>query len=233
MSGSNSSAPAGGVPSEPLSFTVHSMPRLDVGDDARRTRSGRWKMMLVLLACAAPVIASYITYFVIRPQGRTNYAELILPIRPMPVLLLTDLDGRGVTGTSLTGQWLIVTVAGAACDSACEKRLYLQRQLREMLGRDRDRVDRVWLVTDDGPLRPELLAALGSDPAAHVLRVPHTALAKWLDPAAGESLDSHLYIVDPMGNWMMRAPVNPDPTKLRRDLDRLLRASASWDHAGR
>jgi hypothetical protein len=32
---------------------------------------------------------------------------------------------------------------------------------------------------------------------------------------------------------MMRAPVNPEPKKLKGDLERLLRAAASWDHAGR
>lgn len=233
MFGSNSSAPTGGTPAEPLSFTVHSMPELNLGDDARRTRSGRWKLLLVLLACASPVIISYFTYFVIRPEGRTNYAELILPARPMPVLVLTDLDGESVTGASLVGQWLLIAVGESACDTRCEKRLYLQRQLREMLGRDRERVDRVWLITDTAPLRPELFAALRADPSAHVLRVPHTALAKWLNPAPGESLDSHLYLVDPMGNWMMRAPVNAEPGRFKRDLERLLRASSSWDREGR
>ena len=43
----------------------------------------------------------------------------------------------------------------------------------------------------------------------------------------------HLYVVDPMGEWMMRMPADPSPQKVKRDLDRLLRASASWDRAGR
>jgi len=40
-------------------------------------------------------------------------------------------------------------------------------------------------------------------------------------------------IVDPMGEWMMRAPVSPNPNKLKADVDKLLRASASWDNPGR
>jgi hypothetical protein len=63
--------------------------------------------------------------------------------------------------------------------------------------------------------------------------VPRAALEAWLAPAAGAGLDQHLYVIDPMGEWMMRAPVKPDPQKLKRDLDRLLRASSSWDVAGR
>ena len=58
-------------------------------------------------------------------------------------------------------------------------------------------------------------------------------LAQWLKPEAGQALSDHLYIVDPMGRWMMRTPVDPDPAKVKRDIERLLRASASWDRPGR
>jgi hypothetical protein len=58
-------------------------------------------------------------------------------------------------------------------------------------------------------------------------------LAQWLAPSQGQQLADHIYLVDPMGQWMMRSPANPDPSKLKRDLDRLLRASASWDQPGR
>lgn len=236
MSGSSSSNPDAGKP-EPLQFTVHSMPRLDLGRDAeaaRRTASGRWKLLLVLLACAAPVIASYVTYYLIRPEGRSNYATLIEPARPIPPTLpLADLDGREVDPRSLHGQWLIVAVGRAACDGHCERRLFAQRQLREMTGRERERIDKLWLVIDSAPIRPELRAALDAAPATQVLRVPAVDLARWLAPAPGESLESHLYLVDPMGRWMMRAPAGLDPARWRRDIDRLLRASASWDRPGR
>jgi len=69
-----------------------------------------------------------------------------------------------------------------------------------------------------------------------VLRVPAGQLSKWLAPAQGHSLAEHLYVVDPMGNWMMRFPARMDvagASRAKRDLDRLLRASASWDEPGR
>jgi hypothetical protein len=219
----------------PLSFTVHSMaaPALD-SDAARRTKSGRLKMLLVLAICAAPVIASYLTYFVIRPEGRTNYSELIQPQRPLPgTLPLTDLQGRAVSPESLKGQWLLVVVSNAACDAACEKHLWLQRQLRETLGRDADRVDKLWLITDGATPRPETLAGVTTNTDATVLRVPRPALAAWFEPAAGRALEDHLYIVDPLGNWMMRAPPDAEPAKLKSDVVKLLRASAGWDKAGR
>ncbi len=79
MSGSKSSVPSSAAvaePDSPLSFTVHSVPRPTLtGEAFRRTRSGRLKMLVVLAVCAAPVVASYLTYFVIRPEARTNTAS--------------------------------------------------------------------------------------------------------------------------------------------------------------
>ncbi|MDO9315118.1 MAG: hypothetical protein Q7T97_11285 [Burkholderiaceae bacterium] len=237
MSGSNSSTrdsdrSAQSDPVSPLSFTVHSMPTPDLS--ARRTTSGRWKMLAVLAVCASPVIASYFTYFVIRPDGRTNYSEFVTPTREMPEALpLTTLDGQSVPASSLRGQWLIVVVADGACDARCESHLLLQRQLRETLGKDKARVDKVWLIPDDVAPRPEVLQAITPGQATQVLKVPAAALSQWLSPVDGHRLDEHLYLVDPMGQWMMRTPVDPDPAKLKKDLERLLRASASWDEPGR
>jgi len=235
MSGSNSSAPASGASldsSVPLSFTVHSMPAPSIADDAaRRTASGRLKMFIVLLVCAAPVVASYLAYFVIRPEGRTNYGELIEPLRPIPAALpLADLQGRPIATESLKGQWLLVVVSGGMCDKRCEHYLWLQRQLRETLGREKERVDKVWLIDDAAIPRSATLDAIAG---ATVLRVPHDALVEWLTPAPQRTLEQHIYVVDPLGNWMMRVPVDPEPAKFKRDVEKLLRASAGWDKPGR
>ena len=220
----------------PLSFTVHSLPSpAELGADAaRRTANGRLKMLLLLAVCAAPVLASYLAYFVIRPEGRTNYSELIEPLRPIPATLpLADLQGRTVDPRSLEGQWLLVVVAGGACDASCERQLWIQRQLREALGRDKDRLDKIWLIDDAAPPRPETLQAVSAGTPTRVLQVPADALAGWLVPAAGQTREAHMVIIDPLGNWMMRVPADPDPARLKRDIDKLLRASAGWQQPRR
>ena len=241
MPGSNSSAPAA-VPQdrsrdEPVTLTVHRVSMPDLADPTqaaqRRTLAGRTKMLLVLLVCAAPVVASYLTYFVIRPEGRSNYGTLILPTRARPELALRTLQDTPMRSASLRGQWLLVTVGPSTCELACEQRLYLQRQLREMLGRESDRLEKVWFITDDGPLLPALRDAIAGKAPVNALRVPRDALARWLVPAEGRALEDHLYLVDPMGEWMMRMPPGPEPGRVKRDLERVLRASASWDLPGR
>jgi hypothetical protein len=148
-------------------------------------------------------------------------------------LPFTDERGQPVQPATLKGQWLLVVVSGGACNDACEKNLWLQRQLRETLGREKDRVDKVWLVNDGVPPRAQTVQALKAGVPGTVLSVPGPALSAWLQPAAGRQLEDHMYIIDPMGNWMMRVPPQPEPAKLKRDIEKLLRASASWDQAGR
>ncbi|MBA3593330.1 MAG: hypothetical protein H0W47_05975 [Polaromonas sp.] len=218
---------------QPLDLTVHSLPQAGAAAAMARpdTRRGRWKMLAVLLVCAAPVIASYFTYYVIRPEGRRNYGELVDPQRPLPALAAVSPEGQRIELPALKGQWLLVSVAGGACDTVCQQHLYFQRQLRESLGREKDRLDRVWLVSDEAAIPSALNTALQG---ATVLRV--AGLEQWLRPAEGHKLADHVYVVDPIGNWMMRFPANMDAAgaaQAKRDLERLLRASNSWDKAGR
>jgi hypothetical protein len=219
----------------PLGLTVYSMPTPEqiAADPAARTRVGRWKMALVLLVCAAPVVASYFTYYVVRPEGRRNHGELIDPQRPLPDISATSLDGSSVNLRSLKDQWLLVSVSGGACDAACANHLYFQRQLREGLGKNKDRLERVWLIDDAAPVPTEILPALRD---ATLLRVPRAALEQWLVPQAGKQLQDHLYVVDPMGNWMMRFAPGVDlgtAPGIKKDLEHLMRGSEGWDQAGR
>ena len=221
--------------SHPLGMTVYDLPLPAevVQADAKRTSMGRLNMLLVLLACAAPVVASYITYYWVRPEARRNYGELIQPTRPTPSIAVARMDGGDMKLTDLKGQWLLVSVAGAACDEACQQRLYLQRQILVGLGKERPRTEWVWLVNDKAEIPNTLLPGLEE---ATVLRIDPKALAQWLQPEANKKLEDHLYMIDPMGEWMMRFPAQLNAEgalKAKRDMERLLRASASWDVPGR
>ncbi len=219
----------------PLGLTVHTLPEPSAAlqSEAGRTRSGRWRMLLVMLVCAAPVLASYFTYYVVRPEGRRNFGELINPQRPLPAVTARNLEGKPVELQALKGQWLFMSVASGACDALCKQNLYLQRQLRESLGKEKDRVDWVWLITDETPVPLEIVGALKD---ATVLRVPAAEVGRWLQAEDGHAIPEHLYLVDPLGNWMMRFPpaLSTDGAlKAKRDLDRLMRAAQFWDRPGR
>lgn len=218
----------------PLDLTVTSLPQASA-DTVQRTLLGRWKMFAVLLICATPVIASYFTYYVIRPSNTKSFGELVQPQRPMPNLSGTLLDGATASLQSLRGQWLLVSVAGGVCAKPCPDHLYMQRQLRETLGREKDRLDWVWFISDDAPLPPELHTRL-TDPAARAkgfqaMRLKEPQIAEWLQGGA-----TRLYLIDPQGDYMMRFPENmtiEQAAKAKADINRLLRASSFWDTPGR
>lgn len=218
---------------EPLGLVVHSLPLSAAQAPQGAQVRGRWKLLAIMLVCSLPVIAAYFVYFVVRPQGKAQLGELLSPAHAVGVLQGRDLQGQEVPLASLKGQWLLVSVGAASCDTDCQQRLYLMRQLRATLGQERERVDNVWLLTDEQVPAPELQPLLTH---AQVLRVDAAALAAWLQVPAGKAWSDYLFVVDPLGNAMMRLPARFDlaeAAKARRDLERLLRASVSWDAPGR
>jgi hypothetical protein len=201
--------------------------------DPKLTRRGRWKLLFLLLVTLAPVIASYFTYYVIRPQGENFYGQLISPQVEIPDLQTAGRDGQQINLRSLRGQWLLISVADAACDAACENNLYLTRQIHIGLGAEQDRVERVWLSLGDQPV-PDRLSKLVE--GATVLRAPTDGVAQWLQPETTHQLADHIYLVDPQGFWMMRFPPNPDiksAASIKKTLNRLMRAAKFWDGPGR
>ena len=182
-----------------------------------------WTLFLVIAACAAPVILSYLTYYVIKPQTRNNYGDLIDPrAYPIPDLGSTDLEGKPASLEQFRGKWILLQVDAAGCDKGCQQKLYYMRQLRLTQGKEMDRIERVWLITDDAPLDIGLMKQYDG---THLLRVDPQKLAAWLPVVDGTKASDHLYMIDPLGNLMMRFPKDPDANKIKKDITRLLKAS--------
>jgi cytochrome oxidase Cu insertion factor (SCO1/SenC/PrrC family) len=185
---------------------------------------GRWKMLAVLAVCAAPVLASYFTYYVIKPTTHNNYGTLVDPRSyPIPPLASTTLDGRPEGLDKYKGKWIMLKVGGGECAQACQKQLFTMRQERLMQGKEMDRIERVWLVTDREPLETILIREYDG---MHMLHADPAAVAKWLPVDPGTKAEDHIYLIDPLGNLMMRFPADPDPRKMYKDLNKLLKASS-------
>jgi hypothetical protein len=184
----------------------------------------RYRTLYLLLAvCVAPVFASYTAYYLLPPSGRTNYGALVEPQRPLPELSLRRLDGSAVAAASLRGSWLMVQVDTGACDAACRKKLWQMRQVRLTTGRDADRVQRVWLITDHAPLATEVLREYDG---TLFLRARPDEVAAFLAPEApAAALAEHIWLVDPLGNLMLRWPKDADPSRMKKDLIKLLKVS--------
>ncbi len=185
-----------------------------------KSRPGRTRFLLVFGAFLAPVIASYLFYYVWPPRGAAlNYGELIQPVSLPRDLALAEATGAPVPLAALRGKWLLVYAAPAPCDETCGRQLELLRKARLLQGRDQDRVQVLWLVS--GGTRP---GPVVTPPAAvRVLYDPQRVLTGRLP--VREELARHLYIIDPLGNVIMRYDADADLKRMGKDIARLLRAS--------
>ena len=159
------------------------------------------KALLVGAICLAPVLAGWALYLSgWRPAATGNYGELIPP-RPL----------TGAPFEALRGKWVLLMFDAAACDAYCERKLYFMRQVRRTQGKEMERIERLWAITDGGKPRAEVLAAIEG-----------THLARLNDQAFSPD---YIYLIDPLGNLMLRFPRDPDPSRMVKDLQRLLKAS--------
>jgi hypothetical protein len=174
---------------------------------------------------SAPIVGSYALYFFgVRPGATVNYGEL-LEVKPLIGTALNQADQTIFRMRQLRGTWVLMMVDSGKCDEQCQKKLYYMRQVRLTQHKEKDRVERLWLI-DDGEI-----------PAAEILRDFDGMVvinAKGSDllseiPAVASQHD-HIYLIDPIGNLMMRFPKNPDPAQMAKDIKRLLKVS-QLEHA--
>jgi len=198
-------------------------------------RAFRYRNLRMVAALAAlfftPLLVSYALYYGMgwRPSGRINHGELIQPPRPLPradlprVAVGAD-TVNGLTGTEpavFRGEWSLVYIGDGSCDASCRGTLYVMRQTRLALGTDQTRLARVFLVTANCCARDYLAH---QHAGMTVLDATGAAAGPLLSLFPGDREHS-LFIVDPLGNLMMRYDVRHAPGGLLVDLKRLLELS--------
>ena len=176
-------------------------------------------MWLIAALCIAPVAASYYVYYIAPPSRQTNHGELV-HVPPLPDARLKLADGDAFTLGQLRGKWILLTVDAAQCGDACRRNLLTMRQLRLTQGKDMDRIERMWLISDDG--------AIGEGVAddfhgTWLVRAAASDLLRSL-PADG-ALAGYIYVIDPLGNVVLRYSRAADPGGMMKDLARLLKTS--------
>ena len=176
-------------------------------------------MLAIAALCLAPFIAAVIAYYYWQPQGGMSYGELI-PARALSDPPLRHLDQRVFRLSELKGKWILLQLDQADCAAACRAKLYNMRQVRLAQGREMERVERVWLVLDEAPLETQLMREYDG---TRLLRAGGSPLLREFPPPGG--VRGYIYLIDPLGNLMLRFPEDADPGRMHKDLARLLKAS--------
>ncbi|MFC4159485.1 hypothetical protein [Chitinimonas lacunae] len=179
---------------------------------------GRNRLTLIALIAVAlaPVVLSYLAYYVWKPSGGRSYGQL-LEVRPLPDFPLASLDGKPARLDEFRRKWLLVMVDDAACGKDCMDALFALRQYRLSQGKEMHRIERLWLVTGEG--QPSAAALRQADGAAI-----RRALAPV--PLPGE-LQRGIYLIDPLGNQVVRYPRDAETGRVIKELVRFLKNNES------
>ncbi|MGH8221295.1 MAG: hypothetical protein ACREUT_22415 [Steroidobacteraceae bacterium] len=184
-----------------------------------------------ILALAAlfvlPVAGSFWLYYGAswRPGGHVNHGELIEPARPLPDVPLPIVSSTGVHSPAanlFSKRWAIVYIGDGGCDQHCQHALYVMRQTWLALGTNAPRVERVFLATGNCCAT----SALSSAQAGLIVQNASVSSGGRLLAAFPRAdRDEMIFLVDPLGNLMMRYDLRGEPKGLLLDLRRLLQLS--------
>lgn len=182
-------------------------------------KANRLKFLLLLTLMCAPVIISYMLYFFeYRPESK-HYGDLI-PIVKITGKGTNQADNTILRMKDLHGKWVLVTVDSGYCDEVCQNKLYIMRQVRLVQGKEKHRIERLWLINDNVVPDAELIKQYEGTYFVNAKDSETLGTIETMDVQT-----KHIYLIDPIGNLMMRFPENADGTKMGHDIKRLLHVS--------
>lgn len=169
-------------------------------------------LLLIFLACAAPIGASLFVYYVWQPSKLMNHGEL-MPTKPLPENSFVSLDGKPVK-LQAEGKWTLLVLDSGNCEAECRQRLYDVRQVALAFELNKDRLQRVWAVSDTSKPDAELLK---EHIGLQLIRATPELTNFLPQPSVGR-----IYLIDGQGNQVLRYQPKPEPKRMIKDVSRLL-----------
>ena len=202
-----------------------------MSEQEQRKAPGSFRTKIVLLAIIFMLPLGYALYLKLtewRPATTTNYGQLVIPPVSLKDSEMQSIDGKPISLKDFQHHWLMVTFGKNGCDEACDKNLYKMRQTHIAQGKYQMRVKRL-LVLDKKP-PAEDLARFEQYRGMTIVTGPERAVSAFAKQFKfvgenGISGRNEIYLVDPLGNFMMRYDAVAEAGGIRKDLGRLLRVS--------
>ncbi len=183
-----------------------------------KTNRGRLVFLLLAAVFLGPLALATWMYYAgqLQPEGRTNHGVLLEPIVNLP-----DSVAESPLHAAGDGQWVLLYANDASCDEPCRHSLYTLRQSRLMLGREMDRLVRVFL---HGEIPPDTLFI--AEEHQGLVALQDGALQDLLKTRTPEELAAGgFYLVDPLGNLVMYFEPDINPSAMVEDIKHLLELS--------
>lgn len=187
-------------------------------------------LWILIALCAFPYIAGTLYYQYqdkLPPPKTSNYGTLINPVKELRDVQLSMLDGSVKPITEYRKKWLMMYILDGDCNEDCAKNLYFMRQIRKAMAKDRFRINRLLVLDNEAQLDNALKKVLAEYPDLDVATVHNEFKSHFYSTMEGVSgnIFGKIMIIDPMGNFMMEYPHNPDPERVLKDIKRLLSIS--------
>jgi len=184
-------------------------------------------LILLFSVCFMPVAGAWLVYhftdfWKTAPESDQRYL-----LDPPVQVANVRLTGPGTVdqGSRLHGKWNLLYLPAEDCRRACEQKLDTLQQIRRATGKEAFRVRLV--LAAQAPYTGRLLQERLREPGGSLFLLTEDqdteAVFKLL-----RSLNTNgqaFYLIDPLGNLIVRYPVTADPAAITRDLKRLLRYS--------
>ena len=187
----------------------------------RKSARPFWMFLILIALFFVPIILAWVIFNrnSALPEGTTNHGALIQPPIAIAKVNLRNSKHKAIQPKLLRGRWVMMYIpATANCDQVCKKQLYYMRQIRVATGKNRNRVIRVITTVGDMKNSKELSTLL-KKPFKGTL---HLTINRRKKLALQQG---YLYIIDPVGNVMMRFTPKANPSDILKDMQRLLRIS--------
>jgi|TARA_B110000305_G_scaffold134923_2_gene150665 hypothetical protein len=195
---------------------------MDLSNKTKPKKNSWLVPWIVLTICVLPVIASTALYSFWKPDGFVNNGDLIEPV-PIYGLEVRTSQGDIFSFADLYGFWSFVSIDASSCEDICEKKLYLMRQIRLTQGAEKDRLERLHFVLGDNQLPKKIT---DEHEGTRFITLPDASELTVFGDL--EDAKNYIYLVDQIGNLMMRFPVTIDPSLMKKDVRKLLKISKAW-----
>lgn len=182
----------------------------------------------ILLAISGlPYLLSWIWYANMEklPEIATaNRGELIEPVRPVEGMVLQTVSGQSLDTNSLKGNWTLITADSSNCDDVCMKNIYHMRQIRRLMGEERLKIKRIFVMTDDAKVDDFMkkVEPFGQMDVVSSSTADGSKLIEQMT-VAGNVPEKRIFIIDPLANLMMAYNQDAEPEDIAKDFRRLLK----------
>jgi len=190
--------------------------------DKKQLRTKRRTLLIMLAVFAMPYALAWFLY--LKPEvfnlGTRNHGTLVSPMITPNAYQLTLPDGKPYKSIKKNGKWMLMSFGSANCEEACKKNLFTLQQLRRMMGVERKRLSRAYILLgteSTGSINQQLTKFQGTD--LYLLKNDNANALEEKLGISTDKLKDHILIADPKGNLVMYYPQDKDPKKIIEDIE--------------